>query len=67
MSPNARDFLQANKRSPVVFGSAIGNGGQGAFYRLRSGRAFTLSREECEAVGEIRWVVTAGRAALEQG
>lgn len=56
MTENAKAFLAANKRSPVVSGSAIGRGGEGATYTLRSGKSFTLSREECEQIGPPRWV-----------
>jgi len=44
------DFIHHNKRSPVVSGAAIGNGGRGAYYRLANGQAFTLTRAECEAL-----------------
>lgn len=56
MSSNAQAFLAANRRSPVISGSAIGNGGEGGHYTLRSGRSFTLTREECEQVGMPRWL-----------
>jgi hypothetical protein len=55
MSENAKQFITANRRSPVVAGSAIGQGGEGCHYTLKNGRGFTLTREECEQVGHPRW------------
>lgn len=55
MTENAQNFVKANKLSPVVSGTAIGNGGQGAHYTLRDGRTFTLTAAECRQVGEPRW------------
>lgn len=54
-SDNAAAFIAANKRSPVVSGAAIGQGGEGAIYVLQNGREFRLSRADCEAVGMPRW------------
>lgn len=56
MSPQAKEFLAANRRSPVVSGSAIGSGGQGAWYELRSGVIFKLTAEECREIGMPWWL-----------
>lgn len=55
MSEQANAFRAANRRSPVVSGAAIGNGGQGAHYTLANGQQFTLNRADCELVGMPRW------------
>ncbi len=51
----AEAFIAANKRSPVVSGSAIGKGGEGAYYTLANSKTFKLSRDDCAAVGHPRW------------
>jgi len=56
MSERAKEFVEANAKSPVVYGSAIGNGGKGAYYRLANGQRFRLNREDCAAVGMPRWL-----------
>lgn len=48
-------FMAANKLSPVVSGSAIGNGGQGARYTLKNGMRFILSADDCRKIGHPRW------------
>lgn len=55
LSANATRFLAANQTSPVVRGSAIGSGGEGARYMLEDGHFFVLSAEECRQVGMPRW------------
>lgn len=55
MTANLRRFLDANKRSPVVYGSVIGSGGKGCFYRLADGSTWTLRALECAAIGVPRW------------
>lgn len=55
ITENAKAFLAANKRSPVIAGTAIGRGGEGCHYELQSGKVFTLSRDECEQIGMPRW------------
>lgn len=55
VTDNARKFIAANERSPVVSGSAIGSGGEGAIYTLKNGKTFTLSADDCKAVGYPRW------------
>jgi ribosomal protein L24E len=55
LSSNAAAFVAANKRSAVVFGAAIGQGGQGAIYVLRNGKSFRLTADECAAIGMPRW------------
>jgi|GEM_PF-4708531 len=54
MSDNLKRFIAANRRSPVVSGAVIGNGGQGAHYTLANGKTFTLSDDECRRT-LIRW------------
>lgn len=54
MTIKAYRFIEANKISPVVYGAAIGTGGQGAIYRLADNKTFTLTAEECRLV-EPRW------------
>jgi hypothetical protein len=51
----ARRFREANRRSPVVYGSVIGEGGKGCFYRLADEQTFELNAEECRAIGHPRW------------
>lgn len=50
MSPNLSAFVNANQRLPVIKGRAIGHGGRGAVYTLSDGKAYTLTRDECEAM-----------------
>jgi len=50
MSPNLSAFVSANQRHPVIKGRAIGQGGRGAVYTLSDGKAYTLTRAECEAM-----------------
>jgi hypothetical protein len=47
-------FADANRESPIVYGSVIGRGGQGVFYRLANGRTFKLTAAECGMV-KPRW------------
>lgn len=54
MTHNAHRFTEANKRSPVVYGAVIGNGGRGAIYRLANDQTFTLTAAECAMV-QPRW------------
>lgn len=56
-TPKAREFMKANKQSPVVVGEAIGiGGGQGCRYILEDGRAFRLSAEDCQSMPVPRWL-----------
>jgi hypothetical protein len=55
MTHRAHRFLEANRSSAVVYGSVIGNGGKGCFYRLADEQTFTLTAEECRMVGAPRW------------
>lgn len=55
MASNLENFIAANKRSAVVSGSVIGNGGEGAHYVLNNGKSFTLTAAECRQT-LIRWV-----------
>lgn len=58
MSQNLQDFIAANAKSPVVAGSVIGDGGEGAFYTLSNGRTFSLTADECGLVSP-RWKLPA--------
>lgn len=49
------NFIAANAESPVVEGSAIGKGGEGAYYTLKNGRKFRLTKEECAKIETPRW------------
>lgn len=55
MTRNARAFLEANRRSPVISGAVIGSGGKGGYYTLANGQSFTLNVRECEQVGLPWW------------
>lgn len=54
----ASAFMQANDKSPVVSGAAIGNGGQGGVYTLADKQSFRLSVEDCRSLpaGYPRWM-----------
>lgn len=53
----AQEFIEANRASPIVYGSVRSTGG--AYYTLDNGRSFVLSRDDCERisfrVGMPRW------------
>lgn len=55
MTKKARAFVEANKKSPVVYGSVIGRGGQGAYYRLEDGSTFELGQLDCVVAGAPLW------------
>lgn len=55
LTDNAKAFIAANKLSPVVSGAAVGEGGEGATYRLKNGRSFLLTADECREIGHPRW------------
>ena len=55
MSENLKAFQAANAKSPIVMGSAIGNGGEGAHYTLKNGKRFTLTAAECRQT-LVRWL-----------
>lgn len=55
ISKRAAEFKAANAKSPVVHGAVIGSGGKGAYYTLKNGVVFELSRQDCAAVTPIRW------------
>lgn len=63
MTTKARNFLEANRRSPVVYGSVIDDGGKGCFYRLADGSIFRLSSADCRCVGHPRWAHQQGELA----
>lgn len=56
LTPRQRRFVAANRISPVVYGSVLGNGGKGCFYRLADGQTFTLTARDCATIGQqVRW------------
>lgn len=55
MTHKALLFIKANAASPVVYGSVIGEGGHGCYYRLEDGSTFELSAKECRQIGQPRW------------
>lgn len=64
MTHKANLFIEANKRSPVVYGSVItdrrfrGDGpppSRGCCYRLANGETFRLALRDVRAVGQPRW------------
>ncbi len=65
MTPKAKQFLAANRRSPVVYGSVIAcprrkqeNGAPlavGCYYRLDDGSTFRLNRRDLLFVPMPRW------------
>ena len=59
MTRRAREFLAANKVSPIVDGGVIGSGGRGAMYRLADDRRFTLGRADCLDLPahQLRWAI----------
>jgi hypothetical protein len=52
MSLKVSRFIEANARSPVVYGSVDG---LTCTYRLADGSSWTLSRRECREIGHPRW------------
>lgn len=54
MTGKALRFVDANRESPIVYGSAIGRGGQGIFFRLADGRTFKLTAPELRTI-KPRW------------
>lgn len=59
MTGKALRFVDANRESPIVYGSVIGAGGATGraatiFYRLANGRTFKLTAAECGMV-KPRW------------
>lgn len=53
-TPKAQGFIDANKESPVVSGSA--HPGGGGVYTLEDGRSFSLSLEDCRSMPMPRWL-----------
>jgi len=53
----AADFVDANRRSLVVEGRAIGNGGEGAYYTLADRSVHRLGARACELLpkGFPKW------------
>lgn len=54
LTRNAKAFMEANSRKPVVMGSVTGPHG-GCTYTLKGGQSFTLTAAECRAVGAVNW------------
>jgi hypothetical protein len=52
---NVLEFLEANKKSPVIKGIAVSGGGRGSRYILKNGKKFILNREECAMIGCPKW------------
>ena len=52
MSLKASRFLDANARSPVVYGSVEAHS---CTYRLADGSTWTFSRREASQIGHPRW------------
>lgn len=50
---NVMTFLKANRRSPVISGTAFPEGGGG--YTLQSGKSFEFTLEECRSMPIPRW------------
>lgn len=59
LSERASAFVEANAGSPVIYGRAIEpdprKPAKGAIYRLKNGKEFYLSVNECREVGMPRW------------
>lgn len=66
MTLKAERFLEANKRSGIVYGSATtcprrrDEAGDplatGVYYRLADGQTFTLGRKDLAFIPAVRWV-----------
>jgi hypothetical protein len=52
MSLKAHRFAEANRRSPVVYGSVDKHS---CTYRLADGSVWTFSRREARDLGQPRW------------
>lgn len=59
MTHKAAKFLEANKRSPVVYGSVTGPDGAptGCYYRLADGKTFELTSAELRSMPPPRWAL----------
>ena len=53
MSTRAREFVEANKISPVIAGRILDARDGGAIYDLENGLSFKLTRDECREVHRI--------------
>ena len=51
----AQRFKKANSSSPVVSGSAKRAKAGGAYYTLKNGDRFSLTKAECIFIGYPRW------------
>ena len=67
LSLKAHRFLEANRKSPVVYGSVDDHV---VTYRLSDGSTWTLPRREARAIGQPKWAhleVQRRRALLRHG
>lgn len=49
-TPNVQSFIEANEKSPVVEGRILSYENGGGYYRLKNGKEFRLSRDECRSL-----------------
>lgn len=49
ITDNVKEFMKANRRSPVITGAADRENG-GATYRLQNNKTFHLSLDECRSL-----------------
>ena len=49
---NTRSFIDANNKSPVIEGAVLSYETGGGYYRLKNGKEFRLSRDECRSLPE---------------
>lgn len=61
MTKRAAEFHTANRLSPVVYGSVLGqvpDNIKGAYYRLANGSTFKLTVADCRSLpGTPRWAI----------
>jgi hypothetical protein len=59
MTHRAHRFVEANKQSPVVYGSVTGPEGAptGCYYRLADGKTFELTSAELGSMPAPRWAL----------
>lgn len=50
LTKNARAFVDANNNSPVVEGAVLSYETGGGYYKLKNGKEFRLSRDECRSL-----------------
>jgi len=47
---SAASFIEANNKSPVIEGAVLPYETGGGYYRLKNGKEFLLSRDECRSL-----------------